>query len=243
QANRLRLHQMMKEAGPHFDVKLSAALNCVPSVAARLQPLGGYLPLEANNQATVILDVDGNGWSDRFARLMHYNTPILKQASKFHAFFEHLVDPGLAIELFANDLSDTKGEALLKEWLGSKQRLQEEVRQRQGLALHLLNQGLTLVLRQVAVVEAMAYALNVYASKLTWAPGVELGFEAVPWSLACQQNSMMPREMCSAAAARSAPSMQQELRWAILVCYSFVDGALCHAISSIFTQPCPGVDG
>ncbi|GFH12006.1 hypothetical protein HaLaN_07620, partial [Haematococcus lacustris] len=41
---------MMKEAGPHFDVKLSAALNCVPSVAARLQPLGGYLPLEANNQ-------------------------------------------------------------------------------------------------------------------------------------------------------------------------------------------------
>jgi hypothetical protein len=32
------------------------------------------------NKYGIILDVDGNGWSNRFAMLAHYNTPILKQA-------------------------------------------------------------------------------------------------------------------------------------------------------------------
>ncbi|GFH15250.1 CAP10 domain-containing protein [Haematococcus lacustris] len=49
-ANRLRLHQMMKEAGPHFDVKLSAALNC----ASREELLLGVRPAPTTylNRAT-----------------------------------------------------------------------------------------------------------------------------------------------------------------------------------------------
>lgn len=28
---------------------------------------------------SVVLDIDGNGWSDRYVRMAHFNTPILKQ--------------------------------------------------------------------------------------------------------------------------------------------------------------------
>jgi hypothetical protein len=37
--------------------------------------------LEDFNNFALIVDVDGNGWSDRMRLLAHYNTPVLKQAS------------------------------------------------------------------------------------------------------------------------------------------------------------------
>ena len=33
------------------------------------------------NEYCVIIDVDGNGWSDRFAQLVQFNTPVLKARS------------------------------------------------------------------------------------------------------------------------------------------------------------------
>ena len=39
------------------------------------------MPLEEFNKYQMILDVDGNGWSDRYRLISHFNTPILKQAS------------------------------------------------------------------------------------------------------------------------------------------------------------------
>jgi hypothetical protein len=42
---------------------------------------GSRLALEEFNHYALILDVDGNGWSDRYRLLAHMNTPVLKQAS------------------------------------------------------------------------------------------------------------------------------------------------------------------
>lgn len=38
------------------------------------------MPLEDANRYALLLDVDGNGWSDRYRLLAHFNTPLLKQA-------------------------------------------------------------------------------------------------------------------------------------------------------------------
>jgi hypothetical protein len=42
--------------------------------------LGSHVAFEDNNKYALLLDVDGNGWSDRLVRMAHFNTPILKQA-------------------------------------------------------------------------------------------------------------------------------------------------------------------
>lgn len=47
----------------------------------RLLAAGEPMPLEDFNRYAVIIDADGNGWSDRLRLLLHYNTAILKQAS------------------------------------------------------------------------------------------------------------------------------------------------------------------
>jgi hypothetical protein len=47
-----------------------------------MEPLGSPIELEDYNQAAIILDIDGNGWSDRFARTSHFPSPILKQVWK-----------------------------------------------------------------------------------------------------------------------------------------------------------------
>jgi hypothetical protein len=78
---------------------------------------GPELPLEDFNRYALLLDVDGNAWSDRYRLLAHFNTPVLKQASNLTAFFEHVMAPGAAVEQYAPDLSDLPARArqLLEE--------------------------------------------------------------------------------------------------------------------------------
>jgi hypothetical protein len=35
-------------------------------------------------QNAMILDMDGNGWSNRFMRMSHFSTPIMKQVCTQH---------------------------------------------------------------------------------------------------------------------------------------------------------------
>lgn len=44
-----------------------------------MRALASRMELEDYNKAAVIMDVDGNGWSDRLSRIVHYPSPILKQ--------------------------------------------------------------------------------------------------------------------------------------------------------------------
>lgn len=67
---------------------------------------GPELPLEDFNRYALLLDIDGNAWSDRYRLLAHFNTPVLKQASNLTAFFEHVMAPGTVMEQYAADLSD-----------------------------------------------------------------------------------------------------------------------------------------
>jgi hypothetical protein len=67
---------------------------------------GPELPLEDFNHYALLLDVDGNAWSDRYRLLAHFNTPVLKQASNLTAFFEHVMAPGAVVEQYSADLSD-----------------------------------------------------------------------------------------------------------------------------------------
>ncbi len=56
--------------------------HTAPEVEAYLkkaQPFAPRLPLEDYNKAAVILDVDGNAWSDRLSMIVHFPTPLLKQ--------------------------------------------------------------------------------------------------------------------------------------------------------------------
>lgn len=71
------------------------------------------------------MDIDGNGWSDRYRLLSHFNTPVLKQASNLTAFFEHVIAPGTVVEHYAPDLSDlpVRARALLEELRRSPARL------------------------------------------------------------------------------------------------------------------------
>lgn len=134
---------------------------------------------EDYNHNAVVLDIDGNGWSDRFGQLMHWNTPILKQASNATAFFEHLVAPRSSIESYSNDLSDWVPHALslLDELDQDEARLNNQVRHHQGLA--------RLLLSQLAVTHAMAYTLSVYSNMTDWQVVDEPGYTVLPKSLCC----------------------------------------------------------
>lgn len=69
-------------------------------------PAGPELPLEDFNRYALLLDIDGNAWSDRYRVYAHMNTPVLKQASNLTGFFEHVMAPGAVLEQYAPDLSD-----------------------------------------------------------------------------------------------------------------------------------------
>ncbi len=51
----------------------------VKEYITKLQPLGDRVPLEDNNKAAVVMDFDGNGWSDRLTMMVHFPTVIFKQ--------------------------------------------------------------------------------------------------------------------------------------------------------------------
>jgi hypothetical protein len=76
-----------------------------------------------------VLDIDGNGWSDRYRLLAHANTPVLKQASNLTAFFEHLAAPGLVVQHYSHDLSDlpVRVRGLLQQQPGELRRMAGEL--------------------------------------------------------------------------------------------------------------------
>ena len=78
---------------------------------------GDRLQLEECNRYSLLVDIEGNAWSDRYRLLSHFNTPVLKQASNLTAFFEHIFAPGLVVEQYNHDLADlpVRVAALLQE--------------------------------------------------------------------------------------------------------------------------------
>ncbi|KAG1677226.1 hypothetical protein FOA52_013425 [Chlamydomonas sp. UWO 241] len=179
--------QMVRLAAP-FHPRIDAAVvdlhetntNDEAAVRALLPRTSHKQPFEDFNRRAVVLDMDGNGWSDRFVQLAHFNSPILKQTSNATAFFEHLLAPGSAIETFSNDLSDFVGRSssMLAELESDPARLQRQVRHRQLLAKSFLT--------TLAVTAALAYTLDIYAGLADWTVAEEPGYERVDPRLCCR---------------------------------------------------------
>lgn len=165
--------------------------NCVEE----LLPPGPPLPLESFNRYSLVLDIDGNGWSDRYRLLAHANTPVLKQASNLTAFFEHLAAPGAVVQHYAADLSDlpVRVRAVLQQQPAELLRMAER---QQGLAHYLLN--------QVALMHATAYTLAKVAQLSQWKPVMEDSYSLVPFSRCCSQAKRLPAEFVAAVRARGA---------------------------------------
>lgn len=110
----------------------AAVSRALPLVACP----GPELPLEDFNRYALLLDVDGNAWSDRYRLLAHFNTPVLKQASNLTAFFEHVMAPGAVVEQYAADLSDLPVRV---------RQLLEELQQQPDRLLRMAGEGRALV--------------------------------------------------------------------------------------------------
>jgi hypothetical protein len=138
-------------------------------------PLGKPVaPADQSNAWAVVVDADGNGWSDRFRHLALFSTPVLKQASNRTAFFEHVVAaPFVAegfnattglVDAFAPDAFDlpVKARALLAA-LGTEEgskTVRRRVARRRAVASALLSQP--------AVAEAAASAVALVERLSGW---------------------------------------------------------------------------
>eukprot|EP00210_Caulerpa_lentillifera_P005961 g5696.t1 len=115
------------------------------------------------NRFGVILDLDGNSWSDRFHSLLLSNRLILKQQSPYREYFRFEPQPKLATFFNRNfsNLVELTEIALnqLKTEEGRKS-IEIEVENRRRFALEHVS--------QLSVIRATAYVLTIYSQKQTW---------------------------------------------------------------------------
>lgn len=153
-------------------------------------PLLPRIEIEDFNSYTVIVDIDGNGWSDRLVRLACFNTPLLKQQSRSSKeYFGHLLENGTHVVFFSSDLSDLVPllEDFLRQCREIPDRCLKMVRNMQSFARkHLSHLG---------VLRAMAYALNEFGKKIPWRPRLEDAYEEIPPSICCGMNPSLPEEL------------------------------------------------
>lgn len=196
QAFRIRLHQFSRNHTDVLDVRIANPLNCDEFVKDQIKDTGSWIGFEEFNQYCAILDLDGNGWSDRFGQLVHFNTPILKLASNHTGFFEHLFAPDVAIGQF-HDLSD----------LERKAREMVDDCQAGGVSTRRLARTMQATSRvlmdQVGIAQAFAYTLHVYKNLSDWTLDASLqGFKAV--NVSCCTHAKVPDGLAADISARVA---------------------------------------
>lgn len=138
--------------------------------------------LQHLNEYAVVLCTDDETMCSRLGQFLSYNTPVLKQASVIQEYFGHLLEPGVHLETFNQDLSDLvpylASMIIDSESWWSRRKLLEMVSNMHGFAREHTS--------HLGVVRAAAYALNIYASKLAWDTHLEEGYKEVPKSLCCK---------------------------------------------------------
>ncbi|GLC75151.1 hypothetical protein PLESTF_001600700 [Pleodorina starrii] len=196
---RILLHQFARNHTDILDVRIANPLNCDAFVKEQINDTGALIGFEAFNQHCAILDVDGNGWSDRFGQMVHFNTPILKLASNHTGFFEHLMAPNVAIDQFSKDLSDLpeKARQLIADCQtgGSNSRARKLARSMQAISQMLMD--------HVGIAEAFAYTLHTYKNLSSWTFDSSLtGFKQV--NRACCSEARVPKAFADAVTAKVA---------------------------------------
>lgn len=163
QALRIRLHLLARHHPELLDVRLSSLLNCDEFVQGQIRDMGSALKFEDYNRYCAIVDVDGNGWSDRFGQLVNFAAPIIKLASNHTAFFEHLYAPGVQIEQFSTveELPAIAQKVIADcQAYGSGSRGQVMAQAMQGTTRAMMD--------HVGIVEAFAYTLHTYKRLSPW---------------------------------------------------------------------------
>ncbi|GLC37035.1 hypothetical protein PLESTB_001398700 [Pleodorina starrii] len=196
---RILLHQFARNHTDTLDVRIAKLLNCDAFVKEQIKDAGAWIRLEKFNQHCAILDVDGNGWSDRFGQLVHFNTPILKLASNHTGFFEHLMAPNVAIDQFSKDLSDLpeKARQLIADCQtgGADSRARRLAHTMQGITQMLMD--------HVGIAEAFAYTLHTYKNLSAWTFDSSLtGFKQV--NRTCCSEARVPKAFADAVTAKVA---------------------------------------
>lgn len=162
----------------------------VKALLSKTVPVVKSIPMEEFNNYAFIIDVDGNSWSDRFARLTQFNTPILKQeTTENKEYFVHHVKNGSHVTFFRNDLKDLVAalEKNMEEYKNNICKYEKMVRNLQSFAREHLS--------HIGALRAAAYILNVYATKITWTPEMEEGFVEIEPSICCSKNPTLPAEL------------------------------------------------
>jgi hypothetical protein len=185
---RVRLHLLGMFHSHLLDTRLIAISQGAPGVAGpaekMLQIKDKKLSIEDFQSFSAVVDVDGNAFSSRFFHYVQQATPIIKQASPYHAFAEHLFAPGVNIFQTAEDLHD-----LLDIAAHVLSRPDAEiltmVQQTAGVAAVAFNRW--------ALIETTAAAIDAYKQLADWrveAPGAD--YELVPRGICCRWGNMPP---------------------------------------------------
>ena len=195
---RVRLHLLSMFHSNVLDTRLMAISQGAPGTtgpAAKLLQINTTKwPSEKFQSFSALVDIDGNGWSSRFFHSVQQATPIIKQASPYHAFYEHLFAPGVNIFQTAEDLHDLP-EVAAHVLSRPDAEILTMVQQTAGVAAVALNRW--------ALIETTAAAIDVYKRLADWrveAPGAE--YDLVPRSVCCRWGNF-PSEVKDAVKSAS----------------------------------------
>lgn len=177
------------------------------NILENFAPLINRIPsMEQFNNFAAIFDLDGNGWSNRFSRLLTYNTPVLKQRSKFFEYFGHLLKDDEHVKFLDKSLKDVVPQLVktLQEYR------EDKVNGQWGKLISGMHEFAKEHTTHEGVSRATAYGLNVYASKLTWKTEMEDGYVEIPMSACCKKNEYLPRELLDAVQAISSKRTESQ---------------------------------
>eukprot|EP00210_Caulerpa_lentillifera_P004373 g4171.t1 len=163
------------------DTKLVEKLTAVAPKKERI-------PMSEFNDYAVVLDVDGNGWSDRLPILLNGDSLVLKQNyDKSLDYLSESLKQSEAIEFFKWDLSDLESQAsmLLHEYTEEREIWEARIERMADFAKEYVSQD--------GVIRAMAYALTNYAKFQNWEVEMQDGYVLVPKTKCCKISSALPR--------------------------------------------------
>eukprot|EP00210_Caulerpa_lentillifera_P004374 g4172.t1 len=156
----------------------------------KIAPKKERLPMSGFNDYAVVLDVDGNGWSDRLPVLLRGDAVVLKQEYNRHLdYLSEIAKQSDAITFFKWDQSDLEAQAsmLLHEYTEEREKWEARIEKMTHFAKEYVSQE--------GVIRATAYALTNYARFQNWKVEMQDGYVVVPKTKCCKGNSALPKEL------------------------------------------------